>query len=198
MHAEQAPGDLPATAYAVLGLLSFGDELTGYDLRQRALNLRFFYWSPAQSHIYAELRRLRAHEFVAERLEPQSGRPDKRLYRITGQGLQAFRTWLDEAPVEPPLLKHAAALRLFFGHQASPGRVRQVLEEHRRRTEQLLAELRQVHERIAEVPAFAYPSLVAEWGEHYYGAELEAVRRMLDRLTEHEGREDGEGDPPTA
>lgn len=194
MHADRAPGDLPATAYAVLGLLSFGDELTGYDLRQRALNLRFFYWSPAQSHIYAELRRLRARGFVAERLEPLAGRPDKRLYRITGEGLRAFRTWLDEAPVEPPSLKHAAALRLFFGHQAAPGRVRQVLEEHRRRTEELLAELRQVHERIAEVPAFAYPSLVAEWGERYYAAELEAVQRTLDRLAEHEC--DG-GAPPT-
>jgi DNA-binding PadR family transcriptional regulator len=186
MHADQAPGDLPATAYAVLGLLSFGDEQTGYDLRQRALTLRFFYWSPAQSHIYAELRRLRARGFVAERLEPQTGRPDKRLYRITDDGLAAFRTWLDEAPVEPPLLKHGAALRLFFGHQASPGRVRQVLEEHRQRTEELLAELRQVHERIAEVPAFAYPSLVAEWGEHYYSAELEALQHVLDRLAEHE------------
>ena len=30
--------DLPVTAYALLGLLTFGDELTGYELKQRADN----------------------------------------------------------------------------------------------------------------------------------------------------------------
>ena len=61
-----------------------------------------------------------------------------------------------------------------------------MLEDHRRRTEEQLAELREVQEGIAEVPAFVYPSLVAEWGDHYYSAELEAIQLMLDRLTEHE------------
>jgi len=50
---------LPATGYAVLGLLSFGRELTGYELKQWADgSLRFFYWSPAVSQIYSELKRL--------------------------------------------------------------------------------------------------------------------------------------------
>ena len=54
---------LPGSAYAVLGLLSFGAELSGYELRQLALNsLRFFYWTPAQSQIYRELRRLQHRE----------------------------------------------------------------------------------------------------------------------------------------
>ena len=28
--------DLPTTSYALLGLLTFGDDLTGYELKQRA------------------------------------------------------------------------------------------------------------------------------------------------------------------
>ncbi|MFI8792971.1 hypothetical protein [Streptomyces sp. NPDC055105] len=51
--------DLPPTAWAVLGLLSFPGERTGYELKKWAdASLRFFYWSPAISQIYAELRRL--------------------------------------------------------------------------------------------------------------------------------------------
>ena len=42
--------DLPVTSYALLGLLTFGDELTGYELKQRADNTLRFYWvAPAMS-----------------------------------------------------------------------------------------------------------------------------------------------------
>jgi len=53
--------ELPTTAWAVLGLLSFGRELSGYELRKWAdASIRFFYGSPAMSQIYRELRRLEA------------------------------------------------------------------------------------------------------------------------------------------
>ena len=51
--------DIPVTGYAILGLLTFGDELTGYEIKQRAdMTLRFYWVSPAMSQIYTELRRL--------------------------------------------------------------------------------------------------------------------------------------------
>jgi len=51
---------LPATAYAVLGILSVNDEeLTPGEIRVRAdFAFRHFYWSPAVSHIRRELQRL--------------------------------------------------------------------------------------------------------------------------------------------
>ena len=71
--AEEEEGDwLPTTAYAILGLLSFGEEFTGYEVRQRALSsLRYFFWSPAMSQVYTELRRLKALGLVAERAARQ-------------------------------------------------------------------------------------------------------------------------------
>ena len=37
---------LPATGYAVLGLLSFGKALSGYELKRWAdHSLRYFFWS---------------------------------------------------------------------------------------------------------------------------------------------------------
>ena len=57
--------DLPVTAYALLGLLSFGDSLTGYELKQRAdRTLRFYWVSPAMSQVYSELDRLHEHGLV--------------------------------------------------------------------------------------------------------------------------------------
>jgi DNA-binding PadR family transcriptional regulator len=176
--------DLPNTTYAVLGFLSLHQELSGYELRKRAQNLRFFYWSPAQSQIYVELRRLLKLGLVEAREVEQSGKPDKRLYKINARGFEELSRWLNEGAVEPPVLKHSVALRLFFGHLAEPGRLREVLEGFIRDTEQTLADLTAVRESIKDNPRLRYPALVALWGLRYYGAELETAREMLERLPE--------------
>lgn len=185
-----ADEEFPPTTYAVLGMLAFGVELSGYELRRWALNLRFFYWSPAQSQIYAELRRLLAAGYVSERTEPIPNRPDKRLYRITDAGLAEFRRWMDESRVEPPLLRHSVALRLFFGHQASPQRLREVLSEYATQVKAQLDELSELLKGLGET--FDYPALVAGWGLRYYRAELGAIREVLQRL------EKSTGAPPAA
>ena len=60
--------DLPTTSYALLGLLTFGDDLTGYELKQRADSTLRFYWvSPAMSQVYTELSRLAEHGLVRAR-----------------------------------------------------------------------------------------------------------------------------------
>lgn len=178
--ADPDGAELPATAYAVLGLLSFGREFTGYDLRKCAENMRFFYWSPAQSQIYTELRRLLARGYVSERGEPQRGRPDKRYYRITATGEDAFQRWQARSDLDPPVLKHTAMLRLFFGHRAEPDQLRAVLHEYGGWLIQQRAELAELRERL--LPDMPYPHLVAVWGDAYYEAELAAVRAVIDEL----------------
>ncbi|ALJ22343.1 hypothetical protein [Microbacterium sp. No. 7] len=61
---------LPATAYAVLGLLSsHQEELSPAEIKVRAdWSLRSFYWSPAVSHIRRELERLLECGYVEARL----------------------------------------------------------------------------------------------------------------------------------
>ncbi len=173
--------DLPNTAYAVLGLLAFGQELSGYDLKQWADNLRFFYWSPAHSQIYAELRRLEARGLVTSRQVPQSHRPDKRLYRTTQAGLAEARRWLTQDPVEP-VLKHSIVLRLFFGHLAEPQRLSGILNQYADGLEQTLTELTAVREDLGDSDQFRFPALCAEWGQAYYQAECAIARRLAERL----------------
>jgi DNA-binding PadR family transcriptional regulator len=188
--------ELPATSYAVLGMLSFAGELSGYDLRQWSRSLRFFYWSPAQSQIYGELRRLEKLGLVAHREVEQEGRPDKRLYRITEAGLAELRRWQEVVPVDPPVLKHSVALRLFFGHLAQPERLRAILEEHGRRTEAVIDELRAVLADLGDDPRWTYPALVAEWGLLHYASEFDAVREIAGRLS-HVVDGDSYGEPAT-
>ncbi|MFC7744609.1 PadR family transcriptional regulator [Nocardiopsis composta] len=87
MPTRDAPGpraSLPVNAWAILGLLSSGTELTGYQLRQWAENvLGFFHSVPAMSQIYTELRRLERHGYVLGSEEEAPGGRARRSYRIT-------------------------------------------------------------------------------------------------------------------
>lgn len=110
------PHDLPTTTYIVLGLLTFR-EMSGYDLKILAdQQIKHFYWSPAKSQIYGELRRLESHGFVTMREVLQQQRPDKRLYRITPRGQEAMRQWLESTDISPDSYKSEFLLKLFFGH----------------------------------------------------------------------------------
>jgi len=181
--------DLPATGWAVLGLLSFGRELSGYDLKKWAdTSLRFFYWSPAISQIYGELRRLDGLGFVEARTAAQDDLRNKRLYRITPAGEQALRRWLQDAPVEPPLLKHGVLLRVWLGHLADPAILRDTVEQHRAYAERMIEELA-ISRAVAETTEdFNYPALVTRWGERYYAAERDLAEEMLRELEAMNGR----------
>src|SRR3954466_754365 len=101
MSQEVRPA-LPTTAYALLGLLTFGDELTGYELKQRAdMTLRFYWVSPAMSQVYSELARLTEHGLVRPLGEGRGT-----TYRITAKGRKDLARWMRETPVGFPVLKH--------------------------------------------------------------------------------------------
>ena len=197
---SQEPERLPNTSYSVLGMLSFGDELSGYQLKKRADNLRFFYWSPAHSQIYAELRRLEKLGYVTHREVRQTRRPDKRVYRITAAGQEAFETWMNHAPVEPVSLKHSVVLRLFFGHAGDPDRLSQVLQDYAEQVSEVIEDLRGISDEISDQDQFFYPAIVAEWGIGYYEAERNAALTAIRRLDERPDlfRSDEEAQSDTA
>jgi DNA-binding PadR family transcriptional regulator len=129
---------LPTTSYVILGLLTFR-EMSGYDLKQLInKSITHFYWSPAKSQIYGELRRLESHGLVTLREVPQTLRPYTRLYQITPEGTEAMLQWLQSSGVEPDSYKSALLLKLFFGHMLSYDTTIRLLEERRKQTAQEL------------------------------------------------------------
>jgi DNA-binding PadR family transcriptional regulator len=185
--AKRAKGtseELPATAYAVLGLLSFDQELSGYDLKKWADSiLRFFYWAPAVSQIYGELKRLARLGYVSSREVPQDELRNKRVYRITAEGRAALTTWVEERDVEPPVLKHSPLLRVWLGHLTTPERIRELLLTHRANTEQMLEDARKSEARSHDRPdEWHYPELVARFSVRHFEAELGLVDALLAEL----------------
>ncbi|MCO5207550.1 MAG: PadR family transcriptional regulator [Anaerolineae bacterium] len=177
---------LPNTAYAVLGFLAAGEPMSGYEVRKSAENLHYFYWSPAQSQIYSELRRLAAHGYVTSELVRQDGKPDKRLYQITEAGTTAFRVWLNETPAEPTMMKHAMLLRLFFGQSAEPARLGVLLEQFISDGEEALAQIAIVREYAELDPDARWQGIVAAWSEAHFTTEIAFARELLRRLADGE------------
>lgn len=172
------------TGYALLGLLSFGQELSGYELKQWADDsLRFFWTAPAMSQVYREIERLAERGLVDQRSVVREGSRPTKVYQLTPAGADAVREWLSEPP-EPPSLKHPIALRVFFGHLLAPEDLRKALVAHRDWCEKVLADLEEVRESLTGDPVWRNAALVADWGLDYYSGDLAAVegvgRAMLD------------------
>lgn len=172
---------LPTTSYALLGLLSFGQELSGYELKQWADSTLRFYWvAPAMSQIYSELARLHAHGLVDARRDDDGRRT--RRYRINERGLAELKEWLVTSEPEFPVLKHPIALRLLLGHLVDPDDVRRMLRRYVDSLDKQRVELQDVLDGIDSDPGFRFPAHVARWGLAYYDGERRTVEDIVDRI----------------
>ncbi|WP_354670735.1 PadR family transcriptional regulator [Streptomyces flavofungini] len=178
------PVPLPPTAWAVLGLLSFPGERTGYELKKWAdSSLRFFYWSPAISQIYAELRRLEALGYASSRRSGPEEPRARRAYAITDAGRAALAGWaVGGQDAGPPVLKHPLLLRVWLGHLTEPAGLRAMVAEHIARTRDELAEVRDALERARGVEAWAHPQIALRWSARHLEGELELAEALLTDL----------------
>ncbi|WP_312866578.1 PadR family transcriptional regulator [Streptomyces boluensis] len=194
-HPDDPTAGLPPTAWAVLGLLSFPGERTGYELKKWAdSSLRFFYWSPAISQIYSELRRLEARGYATSRRSGPDEPRTKRAYTITAEGRAALDHWAGPGH-DPgaPVLKHPLLLRVWLGHLSEPERLRTLVHEHIARTRAELTEVREALARAEGVEAWGHPQIALRWSERRLVGEVEQAEAMLGDLAglgEAAGREE--------
>lgn len=173
-HVSNPPW-LPATAYAVLGLLASGERRTAYDLKQLAdRTVAHVYWAPAMSAVYAELQRLEGLSLVAHDLEEETEHRLKRVYRITPAGLEALRSWV-EAGRERTVTKNSTLLRMLFGTVSSADALAALATEH-------AARCRVEIEEIEAAVAVAAPGSPAALALGTAGEILEAEAAAIDRL----------------
>ena len=92
------------------GLLSFlsTEPQTGYDLMLR-LNQ---FWHTTHSAIYPLLSELEENDLANFTLIEQVGKPDKKLYTITDQGMDTLKKWIT-SPTDAAVIKDEMHLKLF-------------------------------------------------------------------------------------
>lgn len=187
MGADAAPGSekLAATSWTILGMLSYDEEVSGYDIKKWAeWSIRYFYWSPSFSQIYSELRKLESLGYATSRVDHDNGARSRRLYRITPAGMAALTHWANESPADPQVLKHSVVLRVMFGHLTDPARLKELLERHVEYAESM-QERAALDARGAETqPGWAFSRVALKWAERYYESERELALKMIDDLEE--------------
>lgn len=177
---KSANAALAATSRALLCMMSYEEEISGYDLKKWIdWSVDLYYWSPSYSQIYTELKKLEGLGLVTSRVERDEGTRSRRLYKITEAGMAAAIEWVNSAPVDPPVLKHSVLLRVTFGHLTNPARLKELLQEH-------VAYADARHRKAVEdadgaegEPAWAYSVLALRWAAKYYAAEREFALEMI-------------------
>jgi len=177
--------NLAATSWALLGMLSYEHELSGYDIRKWIdWSMRFFYGSPAYSQIYSELKKLEQLGLVTSRVENSGNTRNRRLYKITELGLDAVTQWANEAPLDPPVLKHSPLLRVTLGHLTDPVRLKEILQEHLAYADEMHRQAAKEAKWAGADPSWAYARVALQWAERYYSNERELTLKMIKELDE--------------
>jgi DNA-binding PadR family transcriptional regulator len=168
--------------FAILATLSAGPR-TGYDLTQRFDSTVGHIWHAPHSQIYPELRRMEQADLVAADEVPRGPRGTKRVYRLTGAGMDELRR---QASTSAPLQRERDPVRLWAAYLefSEPPAVIARLQEHvahyeewlamwtamigalRRRDEPQLAERLgglppEQHDAVVAAKIYAYEGLVA-------------------------------------
>jgi len=79
----------------ILGVLQTA-ELHGYEISNRIERISEESLAVGDGLLYPALRRLEGEGLIESRWEPQAGRPDRRVYRITAEGLSALTSKRNE------------------------------------------------------------------------------------------------------
>ena len=129
---------------------------SGYDLARRFDASIGHFWKASHQQIYKVLGRMESDKWVESHLVEQSGRPDKKVYAITGEGSAELLRWSSTpTPIEYPRSEIAVKVRgLRFGDRDA------VLSDVRVRREAHVAQL--AYYEASAAKHYPDPSAVAE------------------------------------
>ncbi len=97
--------------YAILVALTEGPK-TGYDVAKKFDETLGFFWRAQHSQIYRELRKLHEKSYVFSEEIEQSGKPNRKVFRITEQGRNSLLEW-SRAASEPNPMKDDFLVQLY-------------------------------------------------------------------------------------
>jgi DNA-binding PadR family transcriptional regulator len=172
--------------HAILGFLD-GEPMTGYDLKTRCFDrAASAFWTADQAQVYRTLERLEQAGYVASRLHPQPGRPDRKVFSITTPGRKALREWL-ETPHPLPPLRDPFLLQLFFSGVLSDQAVLALLgsarDGHQRRLEGLRSQAPRGGRGTAATRAEALRSMALRGAIAEVRAAIDWIDDCIERVS---------------
>lgn len=124
-----SPGD-----YVFMAFLGIG-PMSAYDIKKAMAGSVNFFWSAAHSQVYQQARRLVRDGYLDE--GETEGTRRRRTLSLTPSGREALGAWLRQ-PAPLVRVYDEAIAKVFFGDQAGPAALVELLEDQQRRHSELL------------------------------------------------------------
>lgn len=147
-----------AVQYAVLGLISAREAgIHGYRLKNDFDALYGDFWALTYGHMYRTLGRLEREGLIEGTDESHTGRPNRRVFRITALGRTRLDAWLVHLPdVEPRLPRDELSIRLLFLNEARANGMLGLIGGQRALCLEDLARLGRRRDRLRNNPAESF------------------------------------------
>lgn len=118
---------------------------TGYEITKWFDGPLGYFWNTSHQRVYRALATLHDDGWVAFEVVHQSDKPDKKIYQITEQGLEALKSWLTK-PLKPTPINESFLVKLFAFEHADPVLLRKELQSQLEEFRDLL----QTYQRIEQ------------------------------------------------
>lgn len=149
--------------HVILTVLSTRDA-TGYDITKEFSYSIGYFWKASHQQVYRELNKMAQNALVTCVLQPQEGKPDRKVYSITDEGRKALGEWFEQPTTQPTVRDEFSAKLMTCSIESSAPLQEQVSS--------LIQESKQLINHYNEIEA-----------KHYANpASLEKTAR-LERLT---------------
>ncbi|PMH46270.1 transcriptional regulator [Vibrio sp. 10N.286.49.B3] len=133
--------------HVILTVLSTRNA-TGYDITKEFSASIGYFWKASHQQVYRELNKMALNELVTCTLEPQEGKPDRKVYAITDAGRQALGEWFEQPTAHPTVRDEFSAKLMACAVQPSIA--------YREQLAELVEESRKIVGHYKEIEATYY------------------------------------------
>lgn len=162
------------TEYALLGFLR-QRPMHGYEIHQQLSDPTGLgrVWRLKQSRLYALLGKLEDKDYVTTTLEPQSGRPPRKVFELTDSGREAFLSWVQSPVQHGRRFRLDFLAKLYFSRREGAAVTQTLIDQQRAACHVWLAE----QQADAQELQVDHPY---DWLVHQF--RISQIRAMLDWL----------------
>ena len=114
--------------HVILAHLFQKGELTGYDITSSFKGNSGLAWAASHQQVYRELGKLEADELCFHHIEPQEGRPDRKIFRLSLKGEKELKDWC-ERPVISFAYRDKLAVKVFASRGGNRANLINLLEK---------------------------------------------------------------------
>ncbi len=102
---------------------------SGYDLLKHFNKGLGYFWNAKHQQIYQQLKILSEQGLVLRKTVNQNNKPDKKVYKITEEGVEELKSWLS-GNIKPSKVNEALLVKLYGGHLVEHSNIIEEIQRH--------------------------------------------------------------------